>query len=81
MTRFLLGTVTTLLSNVLTLVLLNPTFSTFPVIVPIVITSPTWKGLSRNIVKDSKRFSKLSFDARAIATPPTPSPAAKAVTF
>ena len=40
-TKFLFGTVTTLLSNVLTLVLRKPTFSTFPVMFPIVIISPT----------------------------------------
>ena len=36
--------------------------------------------MSKNIVKDPKRFSKLSFEARATATPPTPKPAANAVT-
>ena len=37
--------------------------------------------LSKKIVNDPKRFSKLSFEANATATPPTPRPAAKAVTF
>ncbi|GIR10645.1 MAG: hypothetical protein CM15mP22_0650 [Gammaproteobacteria bacterium] len=36
--------------------------------------------MSKNIVKEPSRFSRLSLDARAIATPPTPSPAASAVT-
>ena len=68
------------MSKVLTRVLRKPTFSTTPVIDPKEIISPTWKGLSKNIVKDPKRFSKLSLDANATATPPTPSPAARAVT-
>ena len=78
--RFLLGIVTKLLSKVLTLVLLKPTFSTTPVIDPIVIISPTWNGLSKKIVNEPSKFSRLSFEARATATPPTPSPAASAVT-
>ena len=77
--KFLFGTVTKLLSKVLILVLLNPTFSTTPVIPPIVMISPTVKGLSKNIVKEPSRFSRLSFDANATATPPIPRPAANAV--
>ena len=46
---FLFGTVTTLLSNVLILVLLNPTFTTIPVTPPKVTISPTVKGLSKKI--------------------------------
>ena len=61
--------------------LLKPTFSTFPVTPPRVITSPTAKGLSKKIVNDPNKFSILSFEARAIATPPTPSPATNAVMF
>ena len=75
------GTVTTLLSNVLIRVLLNPTFSTKPVTVPTLTTSPTVNGLSKNIVKDPSKFSRLSFDAIAIAIPPIPNPVAKAVMF
>ena len=41
---FLLGTVTKLLSNVLILVLLKPTFSTVPVTDPTITTSPTVNG-------------------------------------
>ena len=79
MIKFLFGTVTKLLSKVLILVLLNPTFSTTPVIPPIVIISPTVNGLSKNIVKDPSKFSRLSLDANATATPPIPRPAASAV--
>ena len=61
--------------------LLKPTFSTIPVTPPRVITSPTTKGLSKKMVNDPNKFSILSFEARAIATPPTPSPAIKAVMF
>ena len=77
----MLGTVTTLLSNVLILVLLNPTFSTIPVTPPKVTISPTVKGLSKKIVNDPKRFSKLSFEANANATPPIPRPVTRAVTL
>ena len=51
-----------LLSKVLILVLLKPTFSIVPVTVPTVTISPTVNGLSKNIVKEPKRFSKLSFE-------------------
>ena len=78
---FLLGTVTMLLSNVLILVLLNPTFSTMPVTPPNVTISPTVNGLSKKIVNYPRRFSKLSLDAKANATPPIPSPVTKAVIF
>ena len=41
--------------------------------------SPTVNGLSKNIVKDPSKFSRLSLDANATATPPIPRPAASAV--
>ena len=44
-------------------------------------TSPPVNGWSRKIVNDPNKFSKLSFEAIAIAIPPTPSPAASAVIF
>ena len=78
---FLLGTVTTLLSNVLILVLLNPTFSTVPVTPPNVTISPTVKGLSKKIVNEPNKFSKLYFEANANATPPIPRPVTNAVTL
>ena len=77
---FLFGTVTILLSKVRIRVERNPTFSTVPVILPVDTRSPTKKGLSKNIVNEPNKFSKLSLDAIAIAIPPMPTPAAKAVT-
>ena len=62
-------------------VLLKPTFSTFPVTEPAVTVSPTVNGLSKKIVKEPKRFSKLSFEAIARAIPPITSPATRAVIF
>ena len=76
---FLFGTVTTLLSKVLIRVLLKPTFSTVPVTPPIVTVSPTVKGLSKKIVKEPNKFSKLSLEAKAKATPPIPNPVTNAV--
>ena len=78
---FLFGRVTKLLSNVLILVLLNPTFSTVPLTVPTVTVSPTVNGLSKNMVKEPKRFSKLSLDAIARAIPPIPKPVISPVAF
>ena len=69
---------TILLSKVLILVLLKPTFSTTPVTPPSVTISPTVNGLSKNIVNDPNKFSKLSFEAKAKATPPIPKPVTKA---
>ena len=51
-----------LLSKVLILVLLKPTFSTTPVTLPAFTTSPTVKGLSKNIVNDPSKFSRLSLE-------------------
>ena len=62
-------------------VLLNPTFSTTPVTEPTVTISPTVKGWSKKIVKEPKRFSKLSLEAIARASPPIPRPVASAVIF
>ena len=46
---------------------------------PTFTTSPTVKGLSKKIVNDPNRFSRLSFEAIAIAIPPIPNPVASAV--
>ena len=43
--------------------------------------SPTVKGLSKKIVNEPNRFSRLSFDASANATPPIPKPVTSAVIF
>ena len=43
--------------------------------------SPTVNGLSKKIVNDPSRFSKLSLEANANATPPIPNPVTSAVTL
>ncbi len=58
-----------------TLVERKPTSSIWPRRLSVFTKSPTTKGLSIKIKNDPNRFSKVSFDAKAIANPPIPKPA------
>ena len=62
-----MGTVTNVLSTVRIRVLLKPIFSTVPVILFTFTTSPVKNGLSKKMMKDAIKFSRLSFAASASA--------------
>ena len=69
------GTVTILSSYLRMRVERNPIFSTNPNSSPNRHRSPTRTGLSINKMKPPMRFSRVGRTARAMARPPTPSPA------